>query len=480
MRDLCFKLVDSSPQALRRKVAGGHCRDFGRCAGRYVRFAQGVSSAVAASTDCSNGAPGVKTISRNSLQHTFLAVGSVLLAGLAATFLLWPRQSLPPVAPVDQYDFFSSRFIERAEAFGGPQSWLNLTSLLLFAAVPVAIALWWPCRRAAAGDAWWTGRRSRFGGAPAGAAVAAGVGLAATIAALPVEFAAFTRSRGYGLAVQSAGGWIADRLLGALLLSGFAALLGAVTLVLLRRLPRAWPAALAAVTVMLALFLQLISPLVLEPLFADFKPLPAGTARDDVERIAARAGVDAGEIHVVDAARRTTAANAYVSGLGATKRVVLYDTLLSEFNRAERRNVIAHELGHARYGDLWRGLLWFALAAGGSAYGVATLARLLARRRGVSMQSPAAVAMIAAAAVMAVALSQPAAGAYSRRVEARADAFALSITGEPRAAIALERRITRKNLARPAPPWFPSRLLGSHPAPVDRIGMAVTVQRRSR
>ena len=70
-----------------------------------------------------------------------------------------------------------------------------------------------------------------------------------------------------------------------------------------------------------------------------------------------------GEVYEVDASRRTTAANAYVTGLGHTKRVVLYDTLLKDFTPAETRLVVAHELGHVHYRDVPHGLLWVALVA---------------------------------------------------------------------------------------------------------------------
>lgn len=479
MRDLGLEIGHAVAQNLNRRLAGACFGGVGRSAGGYVRFTQNAWSNVAVSTVKRTGArlmrSLVKTITKYSPQHTFLAVGFALFAGLLANLLLWPREQLPTVAPVDQYDYFSAAFIERATEFRGLQSLLGLASLLVLLLVPLVIALWWP--RGRAGGDRGAGRRT---GALAGAAVGTGVALAALLAVLPVSFVAYLRSRDYGLSLQPPLDWFADQLLVVLLLAVGTALLAGAALVLIRRLPRAWPPALAALVVMLACILQLLAPLLLEPLFADFKPLPAGAVRNDVRRVAALSGVDAGAIYVVDAASRTTAANAYVSGLGSTKRVVLYDTLLRDYTPSERRNVIAHEFGHAHYGDLRSGLLWFALVTAGSVYGVALLAQLLARRRGVRLESPAGVAMLAAAAMLAMTVSQPAAAAYSRRVEARADAFALRVTGEPQAAIALERRITMQNLVRPMPPTFPSRLLGTHPAPVDRIGMALTVKRARR
>ena len=92
------------------------------------------------------------------------------------------------------------------------------------------------------------------------------------------------------------------------------------------------------------------APVVLDPMFNRFTPLPAGDdARRTCSTLARKAGVEVGEVYEVDASRRTTAANAYVTGLGRTKRVVLYDTLLKDFTPAETRLVVAHELGHVRH-----------------------------------------------------------------------------------------------------------------------------------
>ena len=106
-----------------------------------------------------------------------------------------------------------------------------------------------------------------------------------------------------------------------------------------------------------------LAPVVLAPLFNDFEPLEQGEAREDVLELGERAGVEIGEVYTVDASRRSTALNAYVGGLGPTKRVVLYDTLLEELDRGERRSVVAHELAHVSRRDIQRGLLFLAISA---------------------------------------------------------------------------------------------------------------------
>ena len=123
-----------------------------------------------------------------------------------------------------------------------------------------------------------------------------------------------------------------------------------------RRYPRRWwLPAVGGLGRCSAPLLAALAPVVLDPMFNDFTPLPEGETRSDVLDLARAAGVKVGEVYSVDASRRTTAANAYVAGLGPTKRVVLFDTLLDRYSRDEIRVVVAHELGHVRHRDVPRG-----------------------------------------------------------------------------------------------------------------------------
>ena len=132
----------------------------------------------------------------------------------------------------------------------------------------------------------------------------------------------------------------------------------AVAIGLIRRFPRTGGSPGSGVVVGFAVLSLYLSPIVIDPLFNRFEPLPKGELRSDVLRLADRAGVDVGEVYRVDASRRTTAINAYVGGLGHTKRVVLYDNLIEDFPADQVRSVVAHELGHVKGRDLGRGLLW--------------------------------------------------------------------------------------------------------------------------
>src|SRR5581483_1612884 len=203
------------------------------------------------------------------------------------------------------------------------------------------------------------GARPLAGAAATGAAMSLGFGALG----LPLAAARHRRAVTAGISVQSWGSWFADlgkaSAIGAVLNGG--ALAGAMALV--RRFPERWWAPAAAGASGLSAVFMLLSPVLLDPVFNKFEPLPDGELRGEVLELAARAGVEVGEVYRVDASRRTTAANAYVTGLGRTKRVVLFDTLLRDFPPAEVRSVVAHELSHVRHRDVQRALAWLALAA---------------------------------------------------------------------------------------------------------------------
>ena len=225
-----------------------------------------------------------------------------------------------------------------------------------------------------------------------------------------------------------------------------------------------------------------LAPVVLAPLFNRFSPLPAGSeARSEVLALGKRAGVDIGEVYRVDASRRVRSLNAYVGGLGSTKRVVLYDTLLERANRPELRSIVAHELGHVKHDDILRGLAFVALVAPLGLLFVARAGRSAWPRAPASDgRGPAALPAYALGLALASLVLGVVGNQLSRRVEASADTFALELTHDPSALIQVQRRLAIKNVADPDPPALVTALLGTHPSTVDRIGAALAYERGAR
>jgi STE24 endopeptidase len=394
------------------------------------------------------------------------AIVTAVAAAGAATFLLRPRGGVVEPARVDVQAYFTGAELGRARAYRRVQRRIGVGGLALGAGTLVLLARRPPRRvleplepHPLAG----------------GAAVGAGISLALVAVGLPFSAWSHRRAVDVGLSTQAWPAWLADVGKSTAIEAGFSAGGGAVGLALMRRYPRRWwvPAAGAAVgfgVVAIWLF-----PVVIDPVFNDFQPLPEGPTRSEVLDLARRADVEVGEVFEVDASRRTTAANAYVNGLGHTKRVVLYDTLLRDFPGEEVRIVVAHELAHQRHRDIYRGLAWLALVAPAATYLVQRLGEALAPDE---RPGPAALpALVLAAAVVGAALG-PASNVMSRRVEAVADAFALRLTDEPGAFVEMQRRLAVRNLADPDPPGLFRVLFGTHPTTAERIGMGEALRDR--
>jgi STE24 endopeptidase len=202
--------------------------------------------------------------------------------------------------------------------------------------------------------------------------------------------------------------------------------------------------------------------------FNAFTRLPEGEVRSDVLELAEAAGVSVGEVYSIDASRRTTAANAYVTGLGPTKRVVLFDTVLDRYSRDEIRLIVAHELAHVRNHDMRRGLLYAAIVAPVATLATQRLSWRLSAQRGTPGELPA----LALASVLVVAPLGVSANRLSRAVERQADAFSLELTRSSDAFVSLERRLALQNVSDLRPPRWLS-WLETHPPTGERIAMAV-------
>ncbi len=372
--------------------------------------------------------------------------------------LLAPRGTPIEPVPVELGSYFSEHEIERGRAFARPQMALGLARSAIEAGALSLLARRQPpaIQRISS---------PALGGAAAGA----GLSLALTLPALPLGVAARRRAIEVGLVTQSWRGWAADMIKSAALQSAFSASAGAAVTSLTRRYPRSWWAPAAAGSVLFGTVVAAVAPVVLDPIFNRFTPLPAGETRADVLELARAAGVKVGEVYSVDASRRTTAANAYVTGLGPTKRVVLFDTLLDRYSRDEVRVVVAHELAHVRGRDVPRSVLFAALVAPASALAVQRLSWRLSAQRA----TPAALPALGLAVGI---LSLPVGligNRLSRALERRADSFALKLTGAPEAFVSFERTIALQNVADLDPPRWVTSLLSTHPSTAERIGIAL-------
>jgi STE24 endopeptidase len=388
-----------------------------------------------------------------------------------ATFALRPREGQIEPAEVEPRAYFSDAELDRARDYRRPQRVIALTNLGLSGLTLALIAFRAPRR---ARDALARGRPYRT-------AAAAGVAISVTltVVTLPLSAVAHERARDVGLATQGWIDWLVDvgkaQAIGAL----FAAAGAALLLWLLRRFPHRWWIPGAGAVVAIAVLFAYLSPLVLDPVFNKFEALPRGQLRSDVLRLAERSGVDVGEVYRIDASRRTTAVNAYVTGIGHTKRVVLYDNLIERFSRDQIDSIVAHELAHVRHRDVPRGLLWVLIVAPAGVFLIQRLSERFAppeARLGEDRGSANALALPAVLFALAIVsfAGQVGSNSLSRAVERSADAYSLNLSADPASFISVERKLTIDNVSEPEPPQLLHLLFGTHPTTMDRIGAALT------
>ena len=400
------------------------------------------------------------------------AVAAVVVAE-AAAWVLRPRDVVEPVE-VDESAYFSEAEVERAEDYRSGQRLLFVGGLAAEGALLVLLITGRPApaRRALERAA----ERPVLGGA----AAAAGLFGALAVVSLPFDVAGHERAVDVGLSTQDLGPWIEDWVKANGINALIAAGVGTGLLALIRRWPRRWWIPASAGLVGLAAVFTWLAPVVLAPAFNDFEKLPPGQARSDVLELGERADVEIGEVYSVDASRRSTALNAYVGGLGPTKRVVLYDNLLEQADRGERNSVVAHELGHVDGRDIPRGILFVAIAAPLGLLFAAGLSEALGRRSGAEPGQPASLPALAVALSVTSFAIGVVGNQLSRAVEARADTYALELTDDPESLIGLQTRLARTNISDPDPPDAVSFLLGSHPTALERIGAAKAWQEGER
>jgi len=397
-----------------------------------------------------------------------LVLAGCLLVALAAVLVTVPFPVVEGLDPqVDVSRDFTAAELAREEAFHSALRPWGLGSLLLGLVVAAVLGLSpLGARLVGALPGHWVVR------AVLGTAVLLLVGRLVT---LPLDARAEQALREYGLSTQTWLGWLDHQARGFGVGLVMTLLLLLPLLALARRLPDGWWLPGAAVAAGLVLLGSFVYPVVVEPAFNRFTPLEAGELREDLLALARRDGVRVEDVLVADASRRTTALNAYVSGFGSTRRIVVYDTLLEKATDREVELVVAHELGHAKRNDVLVGTVVGALAA---AAGVCALFLLLGsggvlRRVGAeSAGDPRVVPLLLFLGIAVPLLVAPVTNLVSRHVETRADLHSLELTGDVGTFVESERRLATTNLSDLKPNPLLYAFFASHPSAPERIAFA--------
>ncbi len=283
--------------------------------------------------------------------------------------------------------------------------------------------------------------------------------------------------RAFGLTRQSFRTWLSDGVKGLALNLTVGVPVGTGAWIVVQRRPRDWWLVLPSALVPASLVLGRLAPVLIMPIFNRFEPVTDPEILARVERLARQTGLSIAAVYRMDLSRQTDKPNAFFTGLGRAKRIVLSDTLLEQFPPDEIETILAHEAAHQAHRDLWR---MMALEAG-MAYLMAFLVSRVApvmvtwsrRWTGVdSLEDVASVPIVGLATMLAGMILAPIGAAKSRAIERQADRFALEVTRNGSAYASALRRIAAKSLADPFPPRLVRIVLATHPPISERIAMA--------
>jgi STE24 endopeptidase len=296
------------------------------------------------------------------------------------------------------------------------------------------------------------------------------------LASLPLSYIrGYWLEHRYELSNHTRASWLGDQLKALALELTLAVPIARGALAVIRRRPRDWWLVLSALAVPFTVILSQLAPVLIMPLFNTYRPLRDQDLAERIRALAARSGIEVAEVLEVDMSRQTKKANAFFTGLGRTKRIVLSDTLIEEFTPEQIETVVAHEIAHQAHGDIWRLIAVGSVTTTAVAFVThrlvhAALKTAAARRAG--LNSPGDVAslpLLGAVGSVAGLLLMPLQNAHSRYIERRADTYALELTDNPESYAAALNKLGEMNLTEIDPPKLEQVLLHSHPSIKDRI-----------
>jgi STE24 endopeptidase len=299
--------------------------------------------------------------------------------------------------------------------------------------------------------------------------------LVTTLLSLPLDYyIGFVRPHDYGLSSQLIGKWIQDEIIGTLLGMVVGALVLWIPYLLLKKSPKRWWLYTWLASLPIIVFFAFVEPIWVEPLFNHFGAMQDKALETQILDLAHRAGIEGANVYEVNKSVDTNELNAYATGIGNTKRIVLWDTIIKQFTPDELLMVMGHEMGHYVLNHVWKGILFASLFILAGLYLVhrtaAWILRRFSGRTGVTeLGDVASLPMLMLVVGIFAFVTQPAQMAFSRHLEHEADRFGLEITHLNHSCGTAFTKFVEHDLSYPTPGPLYKLWRSSHPPLGERI-----------
>jgi STE24 endopeptidase len=285
-------------------------------------------------------------------------------------------------------------------------------------------------------------------------------------------YSTFRLEKRYGFNTMTPSLWLSDLIKSTLISMLLLAIVGSAALLLVKHSPTLWWLWVWAFFAAFSITMMYLSPYLFEPLFSKFEPLQDPELEREITALLHQGGLEVKGVQQMDASRRSLHSNAYFTGIGRVKRIVLFDTLLKQMDRHELLGILAHEAGHWKKGHIWKRLVLtealallviyavFRVVAWGGVPGLFGLE---------SASFPAQLMMITfIGSILSFPLT-PLGSWLSRRHEWEADRFARELTDRPEALATALIKLSRENLSNLHPHPIYAAFYYSHPPIVERV-----------
>lgn len=298
--------------------------------------------------------------------------------------------------------------------------------------------------------------------------------VAAFIATTPLSYVSYSLSKKYNISTQSFSSWMKDELIDFWVNYGTLFLIVTVLYWLMRKSSKKWWFYAWLISIPFTLFMMFLQPVVIDPLYNDFYPLKNKELEAKILDIADSAGIPAEHVFEVNMAEKTNALNAYVTGIGANSRIVLWDTTLNRLTEDQILFIMAHEMAHYVEKHLYIGIAGYLVFSLLGLYIISRLMRVIVSRWGEALKISAvndigSLPLFLLLLSMLMYVSSPFSNTVSRYQEMRADRYAIEMTQNSEAAIGTFQELTKSGLSQVNPPLLVKIFRYGHPTMLERI-----------